>query len=417
MSNKEHLPGIMPDQYFDSDYWKQLHEQFEIPAFPFETLIDVDYYLQHLPLKEISLAARGNQVALEGGSLPERLNKYLNMLIFLTGGPPGPIGLQFVAQPEKERGLIKIDALGDHPGYADSLIEDEHEVTPGLIHKFFDRVLFIVTGQCAAYCRYCTRGRLVGAEGARTIDEVDQAFAYIKAHPEIKEIIFSGGDSFILPRQMFEYVIEQARQFQDSGQIDSVRFGTRSFIHNPDTIKDWHYEGLRKIYAPNVMVHYNHPYEITTQVKSVLDTLRQAGASLHSQSVLLKGVNNDRQVLNAMFRKGQKHGIAPYYVFNCDEVPWGKGFVVPVQEAEVLAFQNRAELPGLAGRARFVIDVPQGHAKVPFNEGFWVDKNTLMDYHGQLFGITEDGLVVKLSEAEQAAKRATMNVLQTSRPH
>ncbi len=396
----EAVSGHPVDQYFNPEYWQNLLERFQVPTFDHMDLIDVEQYLREIPLKEVALAARKDGVALPGGGLPERFNRYLNMLIFLTGGPPGPLGLQFVARPDLERGIVSLDtidapAAGEtlHPGYKDSLIEDEHEVAPGLIHKYKNRVLMIVTGQCAAFCRYCTRGRLVGIEGAKTLEEIDQGFEYIKSHPEIEEIIFSGGDSFIVPQELFVHMTDKALELEKSGQLISVRFGTRSIIHNPSTLHDFHLEQLSKFFSPNVMLHYNHPYELTAQVVAALDKLYQARARVHSQGVILRGVNDDRQVLINKARKGHKYGVNAYYDFQCDEVEWGKHFAVPLQRVKELVYQVRRETSGLVGRGDVVVDVPGGHGKIRLNEGFWKDEEHFEDFEGQMFKVLAQGIV------------------------
>lgn len=386
---------LAEDRRFDPAYWAEVAREYSIPQFAPMELIDVDEWQQRLPLRSIALKARGTAMRLEAtGGLPEVLNPYLTTLIILTGGPPGPIGRQFIANPEIENQVTRPD--GERMiGHIDSLIEDEHEVVPGLIHKYPNRVLMLVTEQCAAYCRYCTRGRLVGTEGGhpRTPDEIKACFDYIRQHPEVEEVIFSGGDSFIVPEEVFATMVSEAKILQDAGQLLSVRFGTRSLIHNPFTLKPFHLEHIGTLEAPSVMLHYNHPAELTVQSVAAVRALRGVGARFNSQGVLLAGVNDDREILINKDRKANRYGIDPYYDFVCDEVAWATGFMIPFERLLELHHQRRAEMTGLAGRSRWVIDTANGRGKISLPEGSWVDERHFVDFAGQLFRVTAQGML------------------------
>lgn len=323
------------------------------------------------------------------GGLPEMISLYLIKLIEKTGGKEGPIGRQFVSRPEQEKKYFnKISA--------DPLDEDHNEVAPGLVYKYrgkldkngkvlyYGRALWTITRFCATYCRFCTRGREVGiptyikTHSTAAIaqnpylsdDEIKKVYEFLKKHKEINEIIISGGDPLTSPRPYLTKIIEELANLQKKGDLDIIRVGTRLPAHNPISIRAWHYELLAKIKNPYLMVHVNHPYELTDEMLNVIYNFRKiALATVYSQSVLLKGVNDSVDTLYELFTKLTKEGIRPYYVFQNDPVYWAKHFTVPIKHAIKIWSQLRPRLSGIAATARFVIDVPFGHGKIPIPEG------------------------------------------------
>lgn len=308
--------------------------------------------------------SRGQKVSLPHGGLPEVISPYLLGLINKTGGINGPLGRQFIAQPGKEKKYYQ-------KGTIDPLIEDQYEVAPGLIYKYNGRVLWIVTRFCSSYCRFCTRGREVGIPKPPLIDkEIGQVFTYLGKHPEINEVILSGGDPLIAPRDYLSKIINGLVKLQKKGPLEIIRIGTRLPITNPLLVKNWHYQLLAKIKNPYLMVHINHPAELTIQTLGVLNGFRKkSGALILSQTVLLKGVNDSAKTLSQLFNKMVKEGIRPYYLYQNDPVYWAKHFTVPIKRAIRLWQQLRPRLSGLAATARFVIDTPFGFGKIPIPEG------------------------------------------------
>lgn len=333
------------------------------------------------------LIARGSKVALPNGALPEVFSPYLDNLIMKTGGSTGPIGLQFVAQPELE------NRLSDKTN--DPLNEDQHRVpgVPWVINKYGNRVLFELTNACAAYCRFCTRGREVGipGNGSLTMDQVDKGFDYIIKTPEIREIIFSGGDPLLADADVLQHTLDRAGQMQKDDLLDFVRIGTRLPIHNPIAIKERHYTAVAQLLRPHLMVHINCPEELTPETINVIDQFRQkSGAIVMSQSVLLRGVNDDANVLVDLFRKIAKAGIVSYYLFQNDPVSWADSYTVPFSEAREIWEQVRPRISGIVGTAKFVIDVPGGYGKIPLPEGgAWdVDYEAgFRDFKGKRFSL------------------------------
>jgi lysine 2,3-aminomutase len=355
-----------------------------------------------------TLLPRGNKASLPHGGLPEIFSMYLQKLIEETGGPTGPIGLQFVARPELEKKYFVKEGM-------DPLNEDHHEEAPGLVYKYrgklkkngeieyYGRALWTVTRFCASYCRFCTRGREVGYMGSGQLnknaalsgkayfsdEDLDKVEAYLDAHPEINEIITSGGDPLTTPEAYFTKIMDRLSKRQKAGKLDIVRIGSRFPIHNPIGLKDWHYKQVARLKNPYLMVHINHPAELTPLALGVLERFRrESGATIMSQTVLLKGVNDSTETLYALFTKLAKEGIRPYYVFQNDDVCWAKHFTVPMKKAIAIWGKLRPRLSGVAATARFVIDVPKGYGKVPVPEGDAWEVNFskgYKDFKGKMF--------------------------------
>jgi lysine 2,3-aminomutase len=312
--------------------------------------------------------------------LPEVVSPYLKKLISKTGGNSGPIGRQFMASTLKENCYCLKAAC-------DPLNEDKFLVAPGLVYKYHGRVLWTITFVCASYCRFCTRGREVGNGKTFYSDkEIDRVLKYLAGHSEIKEVILSGGDPLISPQKYLTKIINGLVKLQRKGQIQVIRIGTRLPISNPALIKSWHYRLISKIKNPYLMVHINHPAELTPESLSVLNNFRRkAGAIVSGQTVFLKGVNDSVKTLSELFWKMTAEGIRPYYLYQNDPVYWAKHFTVPIEKAIKIWQQLRPQLSGLAATARFVIDTPYGFGKIPIPEGnAWkVDYSAFFDFHRQ----------------------------------
>ncbi len=349
---------------------------------------------------------RGTDVMLPHGGLPEVIPPYLVKLIEETGGVKGPLGLQFVAQPDLEADEFTGEAT-------DSLMEDLHEIkdAPGVVYKYkarYDengnlhpgRALWTITRNCAAYCRFCTRGREVGIpaglEGARTgalshtphlsDEQIFKSLEFIKNEPGLNEIILSGGDPLTVKPDKLKTVLGELRKIQDIGKLDIVRIGTRVPIHNPIAVKEAHYEAIKQLNKPYMMIHINHPAELTPEALYVLDRFRRdCDATVMSQTVLLKGVNDNVETLSALFNKMAREGIRPYYVYQNDPVYWATHLTVPMEETIKLVSTLRPLLSGVAATVRFVIDAPGAYGKIALPEGGAWDVNYnsgFVDFNG-----------------------------------
>ncbi len=229
------------------------------------------------------------------------------------------------------------------------------------------------------------RGRLVGLpahenrsqgetlERKPYLSEMDvaAAFRYFRARKELNEVILSGGDPLIAPQPYLTQIVTGLGQLQTEGTLDFVRLHTRAPITNPSVLKPWHFALVARLGNPFVVFHINHPAEITPEVQVLVKDFRSAGATVLSQSVLLKGVNDSLETLGELFLSLTRAGIRPYYLHHNDPVYWAADFTVPVKQAVHLWQTLRPRLSGIAATAKFVIDTPYGHGKVPFPEGRW----------------------------------------------
>ncbi len=329
------------------------------------------------------IKSRGREVAPPHGGLPEVLSEYMGERIErLDQENPEwakALRLQFVAQPELER-------AGYQGVASDPLNEAEHEVLPGLIHKYADRVLLTPTFRCATYCRFCTRGRDVGLRRPLTKEQIDQALNYVRDTESVREVILSGGDPLTLPPKMLHYIIGKLNELIKNDQIDWVRIGTRLPIHNPRAFKPELYEAIAQLENPKIMLHANHPAEISEEVIQVIRQLRKNGADIYSQTVLLKDVNNNAEILAQLYRKLTKIGIKSYLLFDNDPVYWGQHFSVPWEEGRQIITELRNHHSGII-QPTYVTDTPGGYGKQPIpGKSFAVDiEQGHFDFKGQKF--------------------------------
>lgn len=346
--------------------------------------------------------------SLSHGSLPEVISPHLLKLIAATGGAEGPIGRQFIARPEKENQYEK-------EGEADPYLEDSYEVAPGLVYKFrgkmredgsvdyYGRALWTISRFCASYCRFCMRGREVGLpsyirlksdsalsqKSHLTEDDREHVYTFIQSHPELNEVILSGGDPFVNTREYLSSIVHRLSSLQNEGHLDIIRIGTRLPIHNPSLFKDWHFELIEQIKNPYIMLHANHPAELTPETLNVLNRMRKSGATIMSQTVLLKGVNDSVETLHTLFNTLACEGIRPYYLFQNDPVYWAHHFTVPFDEALTIWDQLRRRLSGVAATAKFIIEPAGGLGKIPVPEsGAWdFQVDSYEDFNGKTYKI------------------------------
>lgn len=271
---------------------------------------------------------------------------------------------------------------GQFSGFVDPLIEEKFMPVKGLVHKYGNRALVLLTMVCAAYCRFCTRQRSVSDIKKGMISEQDLAkmVVYVKNHPKIKEIIFSGGDPLMVPEILKSALIK----FSGLAQIKIIRIGTRVPVSEPRLVSDGLLQAFRKVKQPlYIMVHFEHPAELTPETVKAVERLRKTGAILFSQSVFLKGVNDKVEVLEELFSKLVEIGVKPYYIFRCDPVKGSESFwVEPEREVEIMT-QLRRKLSGLANPT-YVIDTPNGSGKIPVPLDFWkFERDSYKDFTGK----------------------------------
>lgn len=269
----------------------------------------------------------------------------------------------------------------------DPLAEDTNEVVKGLVHKYDNRALVKATLRCAAHCRFCTRFRQIGSpEGDLSKRDIENIGNYISDHPEIDDVILSGGDPLYVPKTTMD-VLETLRP------IDSIkvfRIGTRLPVHNP-----WSFDtpllqktvelidDMGKERPFFVLMNFQHPDELTEDTLKVVKMLRRTSATLLSQTVFLKDINNSTEVLGKLFRGLYHNGVIPYYIYRCDYAQGVERFVCDIKEEQKIMTELRSTLSGIA-YPTYVVDLP-GHGKVPVPLGYWdgVDLSHARDFKGQ----------------------------------
>ena len=244
----------------------------------------------------------------------------------------------------------------------DSLAEDAQSPVPGLVHRYPDRVLMLVTTQCASYCRYCTRSRMVGDPRAQfCMADYRQQIAYIAAHPEVRDVLISGGDPLTLPIKVLDQILAGLRTIE---HVEVIRVGTRVPVFLPQRINDELVQMLRRHHPLWVNIHFNHPAEITPEVAEALARLADAGIPLGSQSVLLAGVNDCPNIIKDLMHKLVKHRVRPYYLYQCDLVHGAGHFRTPVGKGIEIMEALRGHTSGFC-IPTYVIDAPAGGGKIP----------------------------------------------------
>ena len=292
--------------------------------------------------------------------------------------PNDPIGRQFV--PSAEELVTTADERADPIGDA------AHSPVEGIVHRYPDRVLLKAVHVCPVYCRFCFRREMVGPHGLGTLapEALEAALAYIASHEEIWEVILTGGDPLVLsPRRLTEIMARLAA----IPHVKVVRFHTRVPVVDPDRIDDRLIAALRaRGKAVYVALHANHPRELTAEAREACARLIDAGIVMISQSVLLRGVNDDPEVLAALMRGFVEARIKPYYLHHPDLAPGTGHFRLTIAEGQALVAALRGRLSGLC-QPTYVLDIPGGHGKTPIAAGTIEDRGggcySVSDFRGR----------------------------------
>jgi lysine 2,3-aminomutase len=268
--------------------------------------------------------------------------------------PYGPVRHQIIP---KGREMVSFDSM-----MADSLAEDAHSPVPGLVHRYPDRVLMLVTTQCASYCRYCTRSRVVGDPNANfSRADHDAQIEYIASTPQVRDVLLSGGDPLTVAPRMLEDLLARLRAIP---HLEIVRIGSRVPVFLPQRITDELVEMLRQFHPLWINIHVNHPREITPELGRALAKLADGGFPLGNQAVLLRGVNDSPEVQLELVHKLIKNRVRPYYLYQCDLVQGAGHFRTPVSVGLEIVEALRGHTSGFAVPV-YIIDAPGGGGKVP----------------------------------------------------
>ncbi|MBY9066421.1 lysine-2,3-aminomutase-like protein [Hyphomonas sp. WL0036] len=286
-------------------------------------------------------------------AVPERLAGLID-----ANDPQDPISRQYIPAANE---------LETFPGEdTDPIGDNAHSPVPGIVHRYPDRVLLKITSTCPVYCRFCFRREMVGPEKGDALSkaDVDAAIDYIAGHPEIFEVILTGGDPMILSPARAGELMSRLEAIE---HLRVVRWHTRVPVVSPERVTPEFVEAIRgRTKAVFVAIHANHAREFTPDALASIRRLANAGISLISQSVLLRGVNDSFEAMADLMRAFLSAGVKPYYLHQLDAAPGTAHFRVPVEEGQVLVRQLRDELTGLA-TPYYVADIPGGVSKAVMN--------------------------------------------------
>lgn len=271
------------------------------------------------------------------------------------------------------RQLVPSELEDEDEGWdrTDPLGEEDHEAVPHLVHRYPDRVLLLATDRCASYCRFCTRKRLVGQGPTATLGELDAALSYVSEHPEVKEVIVSGGDALMLDDERLARLLGKIRRIE---HVEIIRLATRMLAFAPQRVGDGLLEVIGQHHPVYVLSHFNHPRELSAEAAAAVERLAGAGVPVLNQTVLLRGINDDATTLASLFRHLTRLRARPYYLHQCDLAPGTGRFRVPLARATALMGELRGQVSGLS-LPTLVIDTPGGRGKVPIYPSPIVDED------------------------------------------
>jgi lysine 2,3-aminomutase len=268
--------------------------------------------------------------------------------------------------------------------------EEAQSPVPGLVHRYPDRVLWLVTDRCASYCRYCTRSRLVSnATGYDFHPDFDRALDYIARKPQVRDVLISGGDPLLFSDEKLAYLLARLRSIR---HVEFVRLGTRVPIFLPQRITPALCGLLRQFHPLFISIHSNHPRELTVQARAALERLADAGIPLGNQSVLLRHVNDDPVVMKAHVQKLLLCRVRPYYIYQCDLIAGSAHLRTSVRQGLKVMEALRGHTTGYAV-PQYVIDAPGGGGKVPVSPPYVLSHNAdrvvFRNFEGRLFEYPE----------------------------
>lgn len=293
------------------------------------------------------------------------------------------------AQPLR-RTMIPViqEFLHCHEESIDPLGEDGHTTIPGLVHRYPDRVLFLASNVCAAYCRYCTRSRMISdrQEGQRNQEgQWDAALEYIRGHQQIRDVLISGGDPLMLIDEKLDYLLSQLRKIR---HVEFIRIGTKTPVVLPQRITRSLIRMFKKHRPLWISIHFTHPDELTPETREACARLADAGIPLGSQTVLLKGVNDNLDTMTHLVHGLLKIRVRPYYLYQCDPIVGSSHFRTPVKSGLDIIKGLRGFTSGYA-IPHYVIDAPGGGGKIPllpeYAVGYDGGKLVLRNYEDKIF--------------------------------
>ena len=365
ISFQSHTPGFWPDvspEDWDNHVWQLKNRVTSLEGLE-----------KHLNLTEEERAG----VLLSGNKLAMAITPHFFNLID-KNDPNCPIRRQVIPRIE--------ETLTDPAEMSDPCGEDSHMPVPGLVHRYPDRVLFLVTDRCASYCRYCTRSRVVSGVSEQKLEtQWEAAFEYLEKTPTVRDVLISGGDALLFSDARLERLLSRLHAIP---HIQFIRIGSRIPIFLPQRITPALCDMLKKYHPLFISIHTNHPKELTSEVRDGLGRLADAGIPMGNQSVLLNGVNDSISVQKELCQKLLMCRARPYYLYQCDLIEGSAHLRTSIQQGIDIIEGLRGHTSGYA-IPQYVIDGPGGGGKIPINPDYVVKHDdggiTLRNYEGKRF--------------------------------
>jgi lysine 2,3-aminomutase len=325
-----------------------------------------------------------------------------------------PVGItpyyaSLLEQKDSSHGLRRtvVPVLGEYETSRsendDPLGEDSHSPVPGLVHRYPDRVLLLVTNFCSVYCRYCTRARMVGSVGERSVKkgDIELALDYIENNSAIRDVLISGGDPLSLDDDRLEYILRRLRKIR---HVEFIRIGSKQPVVQPMRVTPALTRILKRYHPLWMSLHFTHPDELTPEVAEACGRLADAGIPLGSQTVLLKGVNDDIDTLKSLMHGLLRNRVKPYYLYQCDPISGSAHFRTSVSKGVELIRGLRGHTTGYAVPT-FVVDAPNGGGKIPLSPDYVVgyenDDLLLQSYDGGIYRYPDSGERVSVATGER----------------
>ena len=359
---KRYFPGVLRSEW--NDWHWQLRNRFR----------DLNSLARILDLSPDEMTA----VIRHTGTLPVAITPYYASLMD-----------RYADQDPLRRSMVPVNAeYVTGPGESeDPLSEDDSSPVPGLVHRYPDRVLFLVANSCAAHCRYCTRSRMIcmPQKQGTVYRQWEQALDYIRHTPVVRDVLISGGDPLILSDEKLSWILESLRAIP---HVELIRIGTKAPVVMPQRITPALVRMLRRYHPLWMSIHFTHPNELTEEVAKACSRLADAGIPLGSQTVLLAGINDDADTMMRLMHGLLSNRVKPYYLFQCDPIKGSSHFRTPVQKGLDIIKALRGFTSGYAVPA-YVIDAPGGGGKIPLLPDYLVgrdgDEIILQNYQEKLY--------------------------------
>lgn len=357
----KHFPGITPDEW-NNWHWQIRHS--------YRSIKELSSFLKLSP-DELAVAEQYI-------NLPVRITPYYASL--LDECNPG--------HPLRRSVVPVLDELLISEGESSDPLDEKHDSVAGcLVHRYPDRVLFLVTDFCSTYCRYCTRSHMVAGkkENAPGKPEWDQAIEYIRNHREVRDVILSGGDPLTMSDNRMEYLLSTLRAIP---HVEIIRIGSKVPAVLPQRITPSLVKMLKKYHPLYLSLHFTHPEELTAETRNACNMLADAGIPMGSQTVLLKDINNNPETFKQLFHELLKVRVRPYYIYQCDPIPGSRHFRTSVAEGLEVIRGLRGHTSGYAV-PHYVIDAPGGGGKIPILPEYVVGRDDqgliLQNFEGKKF--------------------------------